>query len=161
MQKRQAASFAGRTMKREPAKRKYTVSDSWGLTKYKSGVSRELQRAIRMEHADDAGNCQCVCCGRVQHYTDMDCGHFIDGKANAIRFDERGMFPCCVNCNRHLNGNKEAYGRFLLKHSGQAVIDDLLRLRNTQMKITRADLESMRRSIKTRIKAQDNRLKSA
>ena len=72
-------------VRKEPAKRKYTVSDSWGLTKFKSVVSRELQRAIRMERADDDGNCECVCCGRVQHYTDMDCGHFIDGKANAIR----------------------------------------------------------------------------
>ena len=36
-----------------------------------------LQRIVRMKAADENGYCQCVTCGKVGHWKEMDGGHYI------------------------------------------------------------------------------------
>lgn len=131
---------------------------TWGATKLKNETARALQLAVRMESADGNGNCRCVTCGVVKHYKQMQGGHFVGGRTNAILFDERNVHPQCVQCNHHLGGNQVAYMQFMLAKYGQEVIDAIRRNKNTPTKLSREELIDLRKSYMERVRVQRERL---
>ena len=62
----------------------------------KSTISQEvekaaklLQRLVRLKASDDNGYCQCVTCGKIDHYKNMQGGHFMPrGRTVFKLFDE-------------------------------------------------------------------------
>ena len=40
-------------------------------------AAKLLQRLVRLKASDDNGYCQCVTCGKIDHYKAMQGGHFI------------------------------------------------------------------------------------
>jgi len=85
---------------------------------------------IRTKYADENGMVECVTCGDVKPIKEMQAGHFLAGRGNAILFDPRGVHPQCYSCNVCKHGNIEEYYPFMLENYGQEVIDDLKRLKN-------------------------------
>jgi hypothetical protein len=81
----------------------------------------------------------------------IQAGHFIDGRYNAILFDERGIHPQCMGCNVMLNGRKEEYFVFMEGKYGREVIDELRRHRNQSRSFTAEELEVMIVNFKQRI----------
>ena len=129
-----------------------------GLSKLKSLAAIDLQKAIRMEHADGRGMCTCVTCGAVVHWKEIHAGHFISGRSNAILFDERNIHPQCNRCNTYLGGNQECYAPWMVDRYGQAVVDELRQLRGTVKTIYRSEILAMREQYRARIAAQRERL---
>jgi len=121
-------------------------------------VAKDLQKAIRMESADDSGCCTCVTCGKSYHWKDMHAGHFIPGRRMAILFVEENVHPQCNRCNTYLSGNVTEYERFIVKEYGEKVLETLRNLRHIQHKYTREELADMRDQYKKRIKLQERRL---
>jgi hypothetical protein len=121
-------------------------------------VAKDLQKAIRMEAADEQGNCRCVTCGKRDHYKKMDAGHFIPGRRQSILFIEENLHPQCVYCNRHLYGNTAEYGLYMLKRYGKKKVEQLRAAKNQTKTYTRHELADMRDGYKARIKAQEQRL---
>lgn len=66
---------------------------------------------------------RCVTCttGEAQQ-----AGHFIDGRHNAVLFQERGVHGQCYHCNVGLKGNKIQYWLFMERTYGREVIDELI-----------------------------------
>jgi len=78
----------------------------------KSSMSKAKRKAwsafslyIRISASDINGNAKCVTCGAVKSYKDLQAGHFIPGRRNAVLFSEEGVHPQCYHCNIGLNGN--------------------------------------------------------
>jgi hypothetical protein len=77
-------------------------------------VAKDLQKAIRMEAADDRGICRCVTCGKKGHYKRMQGGHFVPGRRQSILFVEENIHVQCISCNNYLSGNVMEYERFMV-----------------------------------------------
>lgn len=130
-------------------------------SRLRNKTAQLLQKAIRMEAADDHGQVVCVTCGKVDAWNSgfsMQCGHFVAGRSTGVLFDERNLHVQCNRCNVYLHGNQEAYAAFMLSKYGQAVIDELRALRKQTVKLYRSDLLAMRQQYLDRIKEQERRL---
>ena len=129
------------------------------LNEVREAVAAELQKAIRMEAADDDGYCQCVTCGTVRKWNDqIHAGHFVSGRGNGVLFDERGIHPQCSYCNDQLKGNQEEYYQYMLANYSQEVIDELLRQRRQGRQYTREELTDQVFEYRDRIRKQEARL---
>lgn len=103
---------------------------------------------IRLKYSDWRENCTCVTCGKTQHYKKQQAGHFVQGRRNAVLFDERNVHPQCYGCNICKSGNLYQYGKFMEKTYGQDVIDELFKLNDTTVKYTIQDYEEMTKEFK-------------
>ena len=62
---------------------------------------------------------RCISCGRVLPYEQADCGHYINRKHMATRFDEMNCNAQCISCNRFDEGNIQGYRRGLVALYGE------------------------------------------
>ena len=62
---------------------------------------------------------KCVTCGKIKPFKEIQAGHGIGGRGNAILFDETIVHAQCVHCNYHKKGNYELYVPFLVEKHGQ------------------------------------------
>ena len=59
-----------------------------------------IQKLARISAADDNGYCKCVSCGKLDHYKNMDGGHFIPkGSSSRWALEESNVNPQCKGCN--------------------------------------------------------------
>ena len=121
-------------------------------------VAKDLQKAIRMEAADDRGMCRCVTCGKRDHYKRMHGGHFVPGRRMSVLFIELNIHPQCIHCNNYLSGNVMEYERFMLESYGQDVVDEIRDAKNRTATFSRCELADMRDESKRRIKVQEQRI---
>jgi hypothetical protein len=74
---------------------------------------------------------ECYTCGKVGLWrTELQSGHFIRRTHKVVMFDPRNVHPQCIRCNKWLHGNEAEYGHRIRKRLGDAVYDDLFRLKH-------------------------------
>jgi len=77
---------------------------------------------------------KCVTCNRPYDFKHLQAGHFIQGRGNAVLFDERLVYSQCVGCNGNppygKGGNYVEYYVFMLEEWGQIMIDEFRALKN-------------------------------
>ena len=134
---------------------------TWTLSTCLARTATDLQKAIRMEAADNDGFARCCTCGHYHQWQTMDAGHYVGGRSATVVLEESGIHPQCKECNLYKHGNQEAYQRWMLTHYGQAEIDRLLALRSTLRQWTREELLELRIAYKDRIAVQKTRLEGA
>jgi len=130
----------------------------WDFGRFASEVAKDLQKAIRMESADEYGMCVCVTCGKRQHYKEMDAGHYISRKHTAALLVEDNIHVQCKHCNNWLGGNLDAYAEYLTENYGPEKIAELRKLKHSDFEYTREQLADLRDGYKARIKKQESRL---
>lgn len=133
----------------------------WTLGTVKNETAKDLQKAVRMESADDDGFCVCVSCGKRAHYKAVHAGHFFAGRTNAKLFVESptpNLHVQCVHCNKFKNGNQSEYERFMVETYGQPAVDELRRVCNQTIEYTREQFADMRLDYRERWKRQMERL---
>lgn len=135
-------------------------------------VARVFQRMIRAEYAFVALLCQseywsggdiayreckpgqvvCITCGKVHSWKSkaMHTGHFIH-KANSVKFDERNVAPQCAQCNQHHSGRPDRYEAWMIAVRGQAVVDELKRLKHETRSFTLDELVDMKIEYRRRL----------
>lgn len=76
-------------------------------------------------HADEG---ICVTCREVKPFKNLQAGHFIGGRNNAVLFQERGVHAQCYSCNaKHIgNGRPIEYWLYMEQTYGREVIDELV-----------------------------------
>ena len=62
---------------------------------------------------------KCISCGRILPYEQADCGHYVNRKHMATRFDEMNCNAQCRSCNRFDEGNIQGYRRGLVALYGE------------------------------------------
>lgn len=80
---------------------------------------------IRMKYADEHGWVKCSSCGRLFHWRDVDCGHFISRRHFATRYVEENAHPECHGCNRFNGDHLIGYTEFMIDTYGREKIAEL------------------------------------
>lgn len=120
-----------------------------------------LQRLVRLKAADDQGYCKCVTCGKVEHFSEMQGGHFVGRRIQATKLMEENVHPQCRGCNCF--GMKQThyvlkYRQFMVDYYGEDFVKELESKAWTTHKHDRQDLESLKAYFKKQIAEQENRL---
>jgi len=127
------------------------------VSKLKQEAATLLQRLVRMKAADENGFAECVTCGKVQHYKEMDGGHWIS-RASAHLLTEENVHPQCKGCNRFMSGCHEQYTLYMIDMYGIEKVRELADTKRQVVKYSRIDLEDIIQELKKRVKEQEQRL---
>ena len=63
--------------------------------------------------------CRCVTCWNIVPYEQLDAGHALPGRHNAVLFDESIVYAQCRKCNQGGDGEKVAFRKFLVEKHGE------------------------------------------
>lgn len=110
-----------------------------------------MSEFIRRRDADWKGEVQCVTCGLVKHWKQLQAGHFIPGRRNSILFDERNIHAQCYGCNVMKQGNTVKYFRFMQRTYGDTVIEELEHLNTIDKQFQPKELEELIQDLKQKI----------
>lgn len=113
------------------------------LAKLKKKLDQVFSRWIRQRGADEGGTNECVSCGTLKHWKDLQAGHYYSRVFTALRWHPENVWPQCMRCNIFLKGNMIPYGRALVTLIGQERLDVMDSIHRHTMKLSRADIEAM------------------
>jgi len=95
---------------------------------------------------------ECITCDETLPFTELDAGHFIQGRHNANLFSERGVHAQCRSCNRFKGGKQLEYRRQIVKLYGWEADVELENEAAQIKKFTVEELEELIKSLKEKIK---------
>jgi hypothetical protein len=98
---------------------------------------------VRRKHADPDGYARCYTSGQRLHWKELQCGHAIGGRHNAVLFDEEICRPQSVRDNVFLRGNYPIVTTKLIKENGMEWWEKKLEDSRQLVKLTRSDLEDL------------------
>ena len=123
---------------------------------------KTLQKLLRISAADDNGYCKCVSCGKLDHYKNMDGGHFIPkGSSSRWALEESNVNAQCKGCNGFSmkHGSAEAqYTLWMIDWVGKDQVEYMLATKNDPVKFYAADYREMIADWSEQIKAHERRL---
>jgi len=95
----------------------------------------------------------CFTCGKVCRFDDLQSGHFVPGRGNAVLFDEECVHAQCASCNIFHHGNPAAYWEKMLDIYGEDQTREIAARRKQIKKYTLQDyldiIENYTKLIKT------------
>lgn len=106
-----------------------------------------IQLLARISATDCNGFAQCVSCGEVHHYKDMDGGHFIPkGASSYWALEVENVHPQCKGCNGF--GMKfgiaaQQYTVFMVDMYGQEFVDNMFATKSNVKKIYKPEYIEM------------------
>ena len=92
------------------------------LKKLKGEVWDLFSEYVRRSEANAEGYCKCCSCGKVDHYKNMQAGHYIHGTSFSI---PELVHAQCPQCNGFNHGNLVMYKEYMLNLYGQKMLDRL------------------------------------
>jgi hypothetical protein len=110
-----------------------------------------LSQIIRLENSNHAGNVICYTCGASYHWREMQAGHAIGGRHNAVLLDTTIIRPQCVACNVFKRGNYPVFVAKLVRENGIDWYEEKLRESQTIKTYTRGDLEELIKNYRHRL----------
>jgi hypothetical protein len=111
-----------------------------------------LQKYVRLKAADENGYAQCVTCGVIKHWKELQGGHFISRRWTATKLIEENVNPQCPRCNGPLGGDLIEYTRYMDEMYGPEFVDELRQLKHQTKKYTRAEVEEIKAELREKIK---------
>lgn len=119
---------------------KESALKTWTLPRLDKFYWSLFSRWIRLKAAEPStGMIECFCCGKLVHWKNADCAHFIPRRHASTRFNLINNHACCTICNRIKEGNLDAYAKRLERTYGKGTVDKLIYLKNLTIKINRND----------------------
>jgi hypothetical protein len=121
-----------------------------------------LQRLVRLKASDDNGYCQCVTCGKVDHYKNMQGGHFIPRHRTIFKLFEENIHPQCPHCNCW--GMKQAhyvlkYREWMVDNYGERRVKAMERMAwRMNDKFNRDEVIAFQKELKQRISNEEVRI---
>jgi len=89
----------------------------------------------------------CITCKRDYTFKQLQAGHFIQGRNNAVLYDERIVYSQCFSCNGNppfgLGGNYVEYFVFMEQEWGREKIEEFRQLRHRILKYKPYELLAM------------------
>ena len=125
-------------------------------------AAKLLQRYVRLKASDDNGYCQCVTCGKVDHYKAMQGGHFYSRRHTVFKLFEENIHPQCPACNVYgmkTTRTQEAYRIYMEDMYGARRIRAMQRLAwRASPKFNREEVIEFQRELKEKIKDEEYRI---
>jgi len=99
----------------------------------KSGKSNRSKKIAKLDEIfsifirrrDCTPNGRCISCGKIITFETSDCGHYVNRKHMATRYDEQNCNAQCRACNRFDEGNIMGYRRGLVEKIGIKAVEML------------------------------------
>lgn len=97
---------------------------------------------------------ECFTCDEPpqHHISELQAGHFMQGRHNAYLFSERGVHVQCAKCNLALGGNPHEYRRQIVKLYGEDVALELEAERGQVKKFTISELRELKENLLKKIR---------
>tara|TARA_R110000824_G_scaffold6013_5_gene27661 strand:- start:588 stop:1019 length:432 start_codon:yes stop_codon:yes gene_type:complete len=118
-------------------------------------AAKLLQRYVRLKASYDDGYCHCVTCGKLDHYTAMQGGHFYSRRHTVFKLFEENIHVQCPACNQwgmKTTKIQEAYRIYMEDMYGTRRIRAMQRLAwRASPKFNRDEVIQFQREIKEKI----------
>lgn len=110
---------------------------------------------IRMKAVTQWGTAEvpCYTCGNFYNWKEIQAGHGIPGRNNAILFLETIVKPQCAPCNIWKRGNYALFTRHLIDELGLEEYDRLLNLSQQVVKFTALDYKDIADKYRLKLEA--------
>ena len=133
------------------------------IGKLVDSIATRLQLLVRLKAADDMGFCNCVSCGKLGHYKDMQGGHFIPRGTSFTKLMEENIHPQCAGCNgfgMKYGDAEKHYTLYMQDMYGRDFVEDLLAEKRAKRphKWNRCVLDDMLIDINNQIKEHKKRV---
>lgn len=112
------------------------------LAKLKKELDHYFSQFIRLKHADKDGNEPCYTCGKVKHWKEQQCGHFISRQYLVTRWNEDNCRPQCAGCNLFGNGQLLDFEENLKRELGEEHVELMKKSRHAILKLDRVWYET-------------------
>lgn len=116
--------------------------------KYKKKAWAEFSKFIRMSHIEYQDYVRCYTCGTLKPWKQMQAGHGIGGRSNAVLFDIRIVKPQCSGCNLFGGGQYRIFTRKLIDELGLKEYDKVVHNSTTLMPLKEFQFEEIYRKYK-------------
>lgn len=117
----------------------------------KNTLDRIFSEYIRRRDSDANGYIKCISCGKIIHWKDSDCGHYINRKHNSTRYDEINCNAQCRSCNRFDEGNIQGYRRGLITKYGLEKVEMLELKKFNKMKLGEFEINVLTKEYKKKL----------
>lgn len=124
----------------------------------KATLDRIFSEYIRRRDADSNGYVRCISCGKVIHWKDSDCGHYINRQHNSVRYDEMNCNAQCRKCNRFDEGNIQGYRKGLIKKYGEKAVELLEMKKFNKCKLGKLEINALAEEYRKKLKDEKNKL---
>jgi hypothetical protein len=94
----------------------------------------------------------CVTCGKKDHWSKLQNGHWASRRHYSTRWDERNCNVQCSGCNVFRAGEIYLYTKYLCSKYGDNFPEELYKLSQKTVKFTDADLQDMIQHYKDKLK---------
>lgn len=121
------------------------------LPKLKKELDRVFSVFTRQKLADPQGMVACVTCGRVDHWKNVDAGHYQPRQDMATRWEENNVWPQCRPDNAFRGGEPEKMAAYIDQTCGRGTAENLRAEARQPFKLNRQWLEAKIAYYKDRI----------
>lgn len=98
-----------------------------------SAFSMYIRTRDCLRFTTDPDEGMCITCKRFMPKKQLQAGHFVEGRGNAVLFDERIVYSQCGHCNGKppigLGGNFKAYTLFMIDEWGREKVEEFMALK--------------------------------
>ena len=127
-------------------------------------MSKKIKRSTLVKNLDtifsiyirrkDAINdiAKCVTCGKEDHWSKLQNGHWASRRHYSTRWDERNCNVQCSGCNVFRAGEIYLYTKYLCSKYGDNFPEELYKLSQKSVKFTDQDLQDMIQHYKDKLK---------
>ena len=95
---------------------------------------------------------KCVTCGKKDHWSKLQNGHWASRRHYSTRWDERNCNVQCSGCNVFRAGEIYLYTKYLCSKYGDNFPEELYKLSQKTVKFTDNDLQDMIQHYKDKLK---------
>ena len=116
---------------------------------------KELDKAFSLyirQRDSKNGIGRCISCGKIIEWKKNHCGHYMNRKHMATRFDEQNCNLQCVYCNSFDEGNSEGYRRGLIAKYGEETPEKLYIKKFNVCKLSQVEVNIMTKYYKQKTK---------
>jgi hypothetical protein len=115
-------------------------------------LDTEFSYCVRLRDSDENGMATCITCGDKQHWTDMDCGHFVKRGNKSTRWDLKNCGPQCRLCNSTPDGKEDEHAAYIDERYGNGTALQLRRTGKEVEHFTEHELNNMCQELKVEVK---------
>jgi hypothetical protein len=122
---------------------KKTTTKRRSRTSLEKDLDRVFSIFIRMRDANENGIANCFTCGKADHWTNMDNGHYISRVHRSTRWDEMNCHIQCKRCNIFMKGNYTSYALRMIQKYGIDILEIMDQRKHMTVKYGVVDFEQM------------------
>lgn len=111
-----------------------------------------FSKYVRLKEADEFGNVKCCTCPTIEHWKEMDCGHFMPRGNFSVRWNEFNCHPQCKICNQINNGEPIKYEKFINNTYGANAADIMRQQARKVRKFTQGEIDELIKYYQDKIK---------